>query len=399
MRCFFNNTIFSGMTLKKIILKIHLYLGLGSGFIIFILGITGCIYVFDEELRPLVYHSNYYTDTTKAEKKSLSELLQIAQDSIGKEKPINGITIRNEKEATLLFYTSKEIENKNAFWYWDTTAYNYTIYMNPYTGKIQKIQNNTTEFFQVILFLHWSLLLTNSIGKPIVGIAVIIFIISLITGLILWWPKNKAAAKQRYWFRWKNSTQWKRKNYDLHNILGFYVMLFALVIAFTGLVWAFKWFDNSVKWIANGGQTIEKKKEDILSDLSKKNGQNSLDKIYTTVQLAYPKAENYMFYMPEDSLQTQAVYIDNGGNFDLVGTQYDQYTGELLQKKTFSDKNNGEKLRSLNYAIHSGAILGLPGKILAFFASLICASLPVTGFYIWWGRKYKKKKNREIKII
>ena len=106
-----------------------------------------------------------------------------------------------------------------------------------------------------------------------------------------------------------------------------------------------------------------------------------------------------MFYMPEDSLQTQAVYIDNGGNFDLVGTQYDQYTGKLLQKKTFSDKNNGEKLRSLNYAIHSGAILGLPGKILAFFASLICASLPVTGFYIWWGRKYKKKKNKEIKII
>jgi len=48
----------------------------------------------------------------------------------------------------------------------------------------------------------------------------------------------------------------------------------------------------------------------------------------------------------------------------------------------------------MNYDIHTGAILGLPGKILAFFASLICASLPVTGFYIWYGRKYKKKEKK-----
>jgi uncharacterized iron-regulated membrane protein len=380
------------MSFKKIILKIHLWLGMGSGIIIFILGITGCIYVFDEELRPVVYHNSYYADETKNEKKNVSELLKIVQDSIGKDKPINAIRIRNEKDATVTFFTSKEKENPNAIWYWDTLEYNYTIYINPFTGKIQKIENTTTEFFNVILFLHWSLLLTNKIGQPIVGIAVIIFIISLITGLILWWPKNKSAAKQRFWFRWKNTTQWKRKNYDLHNILGYYVLLFALVIAFTGLVWSFKWFDNSVKWIANGGQTIEKKKENLTSDFSQKNDENLIDKISNSVEYSYPKAETYMISIPEDSLQTQFVYIENGGNFDRINLQFDQYTGKLLNTKTYADKNNGEKIRSLNYAIHSGGILGLHGKILAFFASLICASLPVTGFYIWWGRNNKKKK-------
>ena len=99
-----------------------------------------------------------------------------------------------------------------------------------------------------------------------------------------------------------------------------------------------------------------------------------------------------MISIPEDSLQTQFVYIENGGNFDRINLQFDQYSGQLLNKKTYADKNNGEKIRSLNYAIHSGGILGLPGKILAFFASLISASLPVTGFYIWWGRNNKKKK-------
>src|SRR3954467_5640087 len=106
------------MSFKKIILKIHLWLGMGSGLIIFILGITGCIYVFDEELRPLVYHSRYYADETKKEKKNVSELLKIVQDSIGKDKSIGAIRIRNEKDATVTFFTSKEKENPNAIWYW-----------------------------------------------------------------------------------------------------------------------------------------------------------------------------------------------------------------------------------------------------------------------------------------
>ena len=65
------------MSFKKIILKIHLWLGMGSGLIIFILGITGCIYVFDEELRPIVYHGRYFADETKNDKKNLDQRREI----------------------------------------------------------------------------------------------------------------------------------------------------------------------------------------------------------------------------------------------------------------------------------------------------------------------------------
>jgi uncharacterized iron-regulated membrane protein len=51
----------------------------------------------------------------------------------------------------------------------------------------------------------------------------------------------------------------------------------------------------------------------------------------------------------------------------------------------------------MNYDIHVGQILGLTGKIIAFLASLICASLPITGFIIWWGKRNKKgKKVKEV---
>ena len=41
----------------------------------------------------------------------------------------------------------------------------------------------------------------------------------------------------------------------------------------------------------------------------------------------------------------------------------------------------------LNYDIHIGAVLGLTGKIIAFLISLICASLPITGFLVWWNKR------------
>jgi uncharacterized iron-regulated membrane protein len=46
----------------------------------------------------------------------------------------------------------------------------------------------------------------------------------------------------------------------------------------------------------------------------------------------------------------------------------------------------------MNYDIHIGSIFGLTGRIAMFLAVLIGASLPITGFYIWWGRNNKKKK-------
>ncbi|MBS1566334.1 MAG: PepSY domain-containing protein, partial [Bacteroidetes bacterium] len=57
----------------------------------------------------------------------------------------------------------------------------------------------------------------------------------------------------------------------------------------------------------------------------------------------------------------------------------------------YADAKVGDKIYRMNYDIHVGAIAGLPGKIIAFFVSLVCASLPVTGFIIWWGKKKRKK--------
>lgn len=380
--------------LKNSIRKLHLWLGFSSGIIVFILGITGCLYVFEEELKPIVYADHYIVDSPNKNPLPLTELLKTAQDSVGKDFPIGGIIVPNYKNRSYIFrsYVSNPAEKK--IWYWEGIEGRKDIFVNPYSGEIIKIKNSEFEFFRVVMWLHWSLLLNHDIGQPIVGIACIIFVVSLITGLLLWWPKNKQAAKQRFWFRWKETTKWKRKNYDIHNILGYYSMIFALIIVLTGLVWAFESFDNGVRWVFNGGKTIEDKPKIIVSDMSHFTEINATDKIHTSILQLQPNTINYFFSIPEqkDSLATIEVYTEHASRFDDVVVQYDQYTGEILHIDSWESKNNGEKINFLNYDIHIGRILGLPGKILAFIVSLVCASLPVTGFYIWWGRHNKRKK-------
>ena len=63
----------------------------------------------------------------------------------------------------------------------------------------------------------------------------------------------------------------------------------------------------------------------------------------------------------------------------------------MLHNYSHDEKNLGEKFVAANYDIHVGSILGIWGKILAFIGSLVCASLPITGFMVWWGRKNKNK--------
>ena len=379
------------MTFKNYIKKIHLWLGLSSGIIVIILGITGCLYSFEEELRPII-HDYYYVDQVKNKKLPISQLIAIAQEANKKIHPnqtLSGGRILNDDKRTVIIWFFEE-SDKDAIWYWNQYQNTY-VYIDPYTGNIKKFENYNSEFFVFVRMLHQTLCFNSKIGDPITGTATIIFIISLITGLILWWPKNKSAVKQRFWFQWKNTTKWKRKNYDLHNILGYYMLIFALLIALTGLVWAFECYDKGVQWLFNGGKTI--KKEKLVSDTTQYTKNTATDKIYAATVKANPKAKSYYLFLPkaEDSLATFQTFVRYKNRFDDISMDFDRSTAKLLRVTTYKDKSGGEKFRFLNYDLHVGSILGFPGKVLAFFASLVSASLPITGFLIWWGRKNKKK--------
>ena len=375
---------------KKLIRKLHLWLGMLSGIVVFIIAITGAIYVFSEEIKSVIYKDRRIIEVpSNQERIPVTELVKIAEAQFDNSYKFQNIIIPNFPNHTVSI-TFNETDEKG-FGYSNYVKFNKTIYLNPYNGKVVKIEDTKWEFFNVVFWIHISLFLGyNSISSHIIIWSTCIFIVLLISGFALWWP-NKKQRKHSFSFKWKKNARWRRKNYDVHRILGFYIFSIGILLACTGLMWASKSFNTTVKWIANGGKEIIEK--ELSKPKETKEALFPLDKILNTTVHLFPESK-YILIRRHPKEQVPYIvrsYISETVNFTRIEMLFGRKTGEILDVKHYSDKNNGEKLQALNYDLHVGSIGGIPTKIIAFIASLIIASLPLTGFLIWYG---KKKKSR-----
>jgi uncharacterized iron-regulated membrane protein len=58
---------------------------------------------------------------------------------------------------------------------------------------------------------------------------------------------------------------------------------------------------------------------------------------------------------------------------------------EFLKKlELFSDKTLANQFMAISLPLHTGEIMGLTGVIIYFIVVLIGASMPITGFLIWY---------------
>ncbi|WP_088324347.1 PepSY-associated TM helix domain-containing protein [Polaribacter tangerinus] len=365
-------------SLKNFVRIAHLWLGFSSGIIVFIIAITGCIFVFQDEIKDNIYDWRFIEPQEKIFVGPATIF-----DTIKKKHP--------NSKPTMVVYHNKtrpavvEIQI-------DNTPFN--IHLNPFTGKIIHEQNLETDFFLVVERLHRFLLLPEKIGKQVTGIATLIFMVMLISGLILWWPKKlKGAAKH---FKIKMNAKWRRKNYDWHRIIGFYLILPSTVIAITGLAFTYEWVNEGLFKIGN----ITNNKPTFKEPSSFKNIKSASDIALDTSLI---ETQNLI---PESGM----LFVWNRGNGEPIVTgsypdalEFDHQSnfyfhpenGRLIATQYYNDKSPGTRLQEMNYGIHTGQYLNLFGKIMAFLTSLFIASLPVTGTLIWWGRK-RKNKNKKI---
>jgi uncharacterized iron-regulated membrane protein len=102
---------------------------------------------------------------------------------------------------------------------------------NPYTGDDLGDSVTQGEYFVLWLArLHDELLLDRP-GRYWNGIGSAIFSVSVITGLVVWWP-GATRWKRSLGIKW--SSGWRRFNWDLHSSIGFWLFLFMLMWGISG---------------------------------------------------------------------------------------------------------------------------------------------------------------------
>jgi uncharacterized iron-regulated membrane protein len=374
---------------KKLISTLHLWLGLFSGLVVFIVAVTGCIYAFQEEIQDLLQPYRF-VEAKQQEFLPPSQIREIADAQLP-GRHIHGVLYEGRHRAANAIYFS-----------FDDHYYDF-VYVNPYTGKVQQVVDVYKTFFRLVLDGHFYLWLPPGIGQPVVASASLIFIVLLLSGIYLWWPRNKKGIKKSFSIKW--NARWRRKNYDLHQVLGFYASFFALILALTGLVWGFEWFKNGVYTAAGGEKSLVY--EEPLSDTTALAVTPALfhpvDILWERIRRHYPAAESIEMHFPEGSQSPihVAVNPDASTYWQIEYLYFDQYTLQELPPvnhiwNRLSEASAADKLMRMNYDIHVGAILGLPGKVLAFLVSLMIASLPVTALLLWLGRKNKPPKQQNM---
>jgi len=372
---------------------LHLWIGLSTGLIVFIVSITGCIFVWDEEIYDMVHSDIVYVQKT-GPARPVSELLSNAQKAVGAGKALSNVKIAADNRAYVFSGYKINDRKKINLSYFSQFEYLDKVYVNQYTGKVLGVVDVRYEFFNVVEQLHRQLLLVKPVGSPLVGTCVLLYLLMLITGFILWLPKKYNQLKKRLAIKWTG--KWKRVNYDLHNTLGFYMLPVAIIIAVTGLVWSFKWWETGIYRILGdkGKSGFSRPLPQITaSDTTL----NKIDLIhFRLLKKLNGDWQEIGLGIPGEKDKVSMSFVKIASNRDawrgISYYFYDGRTGDLIDAMPHEKKTLGMKWRNSNLELHTGRLYGGTTQILAFLGSLISASLPLSGFLIWWGKRNKKRK-------
>ena len=377
-------------TLRKYSLKLHLWLGLASGIVVFIVCITGCLYVFKDEINEATQPWRFVVPQ-QLPVLPPSQVAAIADSLAGGATP-TAITYGEAFDAVFVDY-------------FDSEKGMTTVYLNPYNGEVLKTVVKHTDdfdFFRFVLDGHRRLWLPRAIGSPIVGYSVLLFFITLITGLILWCPRNWTWKALRPRLTFRRLTTFSKLNFDLHQVAGVYAALLLIMLCFTGLIFSLSWFSKAVYVVTSGGEELKSYTLPVSDTLQTTCPLvEPLDRLYYQLRQEEPEATTFYFALPTqaDGVIRVSIVHKRGSYYQTDNLFFDRYTLASLQGSgpyagKYREATAADKFRRMNLEIHDGRICGLPGKMLMFLASLVGASLPVTGF-VMWQKKRKARKTRQ----
>ncbi len=267
------------------------------------------------------------------------------------------------------------------------------IFVNPYTAAVTGEFNPRESFFKTVEKLHRGLV-AGPVGKLVMGISATVFLFILATGLVLWWPTARKALRPRLTVKWGSS--WKRLNHDFHISLGFYASAFLFIMAVTGVGMSFEWVGVGINQLTHSPL---KRPEPPVSAAPAGAGAApfAADAVLALARQQAPDAEAYTIQLPKAPTGSIRVAVLRPGAVLENATDdifLDQYSGRVISAQAYAQRPVGHRIRGFFKPVHTGAIWGLPTKVLAFVISLLGATFPITGTILWWNRTRKQRKKQ-----
>ncbi len=342
---------------RLVLFNLHLAGGLVAGAFLLIAGVSGSVLAFSDEIDAFL-HPSLFKVAAHAQPLPLTQLAASAA------------AVLHPEESIAVYVPS--VRPDRSYWFTVIPGHHRVprqVFVNQYTGEVLGTLS-AVRFTVIMKTVH------NG-----VAFSSIVLLFLAPSGLYLWWPLKRIGIKSSAGFR--------RLSFDLHNSLGFFSSLFLFGFAATGAYMLLE------RWTVPVTIAVTQSKQVWRAAASHpKTGVQpiSADRACSVAQNALPGASILWVSVPREPREVYLVKMrfpedrsDNGGSVVLI----DQFSGDTLDIVS-TRTNAAQRVLSLNRALHTGAIGGGAGRLLAALASLTLPLQAITGGWLWW----TKRRNR-----
>jgi uncharacterized iron-regulated membrane protein len=366
-----------GDRLRHGVRTLHLWLGLGVGGLLVLLGLTGSILVFYPELDALLH----------------PQIRVEASDRPAREPDWDRAlaTVRQaypEKDGPWRFELTGEAGAIPARYYNppERAGHDFRpmmVWLSPDGSRVLR-RDYWGEYAMTFLYdLHYRLLLGET-GGTLLGWLGFVLLALLLSGLWAWWPKGSWIKA----FRLKLRAHPQRSLRDWHKLAGLSGLLFLVILTVTGIMLALP--EESDSALAATGLPVDAMPH-VHPPEQPSARQASVKKIVRNGRSALPGARIAWIETPPAQggifrLRMQAPG-DPSFRFPHSYVWLDSTSGKVLAVQDARQAQPGSMVNNWLHPLHEGSAGGLAGRLLVVLCGLLPAILFVTGFLRWKGRR------------
>jgi uncharacterized iron-regulated membrane protein len=360
---------------KKGLLNIHAFAGLSAGIFILALSVSGALLAFRDNLDGLQKPTVIYQEKNKG-----------------------SITIDSSYAIVRHYYPAAQISNCSlpaktslpiSFFIYDASYKKGTavleVFIHPQTGALLGTRGGSDDIqhnFMSWLSAFHSSFHAGKTGEWLLGFFAIIFLLSIITGIILY--RRNIIAVLLF-----KKTVWRKDN--LHQLIGTWALLFNLMIGVTGF-WMQRYvfkkeFYQSYDWV----NTI--KSSPALSF--------NFDSAYNNLKKDHPDFTAWVIYFTASKKGKTAIYGSNTTNAYIHSKKFADVifldsAGAVAKTRFINEIDPTDRYDIINSQLHMGKYGGMGIKILYSLFGLSSALLSITGFLLWRKRRAMKPAVKNI---
>ncbi len=371
--------------LKKTLFQLHWFFGISAGLVLALMGITGAMVSFQDEILSALNPSVLQVEKQVAGVLPPVELVERIEAASGKK--VSMLTVETDSgNAAKVWFTPPPGERRGEMRYFD-----------PYTAEFLGDASGQG-FFGLMLQLHRFLAMGDT-GRQITGACTLILVFFCLSGLYLRWP--------RQWKSWRTwlTLDWKKKgrsfNWDLHSVAGTWCLVFYLLAALTGLFWSYEWYNKGLTRLLSDSPQSERVRGGRGPAPSGPAPTADYSAMWSSIySAAGPQLSSYNVRMPPVAGQPATVYFllkTSPHDRALNQITLDPATGVVKRVDRYSDKSLKAQLLTSIYALHVGSYFGIVGRIILTIASLTMPLFFITGWMLYLDRRRKKRQIKDAR--